>query len=78
MLKIKTSLQDDGDYREKDEFYINGERIGVGYYGGEREDNSKKRDYRWVAEIVQLVAERLGAEVEHERIHVTGEGFYED
>jgi len=76
-LTIRTViLEDYYDMREKDEFYLDGEKIGEGYYGGEPEDNSKGRDYRWVSEVIQKIAESLGAELELKQDRVNKEDFY--
>ena len=76
-LTIKTvTLRDDYDSRDKDEFYIDGEKIGEGYYGGEPEDNLRYRDYAWVPEIIEKIAKRLGADVETEQVQATEEDFY--
>lgn len=43
--------------------FVDGELIGGGGYGGEPEDNTHYRDYKWVQELVVELAKELGAEV---------------
>lgn len=43
---------------------IDGKLIGGGTYGGETEDNSRYRHYAWVEDLIEKLAEALGAEVE--------------
>lgn len=65
-LKILTLTKDDGDYREKDIFFIDGVKIAEGSYGGQPEDNSKGRDYSWVQDAVEKIAQELGASIERQ------------
>ncbi len=70
-LTIKTDHYDNGcSCGTRQAFYINGEKIGVGHYGGEPEDNSYNRDYSWVDSTIEAIAKKLGAEIEN--INVSG------
>jgi hypothetical protein len=44
--------------------FVDGQELPVwAQYGGEPEDNSRHRSYKWVEEALKQVAESLGAEV---------------
>ena len=65
------SITDSEDFEIEDvEVYIDGEKIGEGYYGGEPEDNMRSRTYKWVEPLLKTLAEKLGAEVEIQKIEV--------
>ena len=52
------------DWIEQTEVYVDGERLEEWCnYGGDPEDNSRNRDYRWVEPLLKKLAESLGAEV---------------
>lgn len=53
--------------------YKDGVEFFRGSYGGEPEDNTHYRDYKWVAGAVAAVAKALGAEVEQTATDVKGE-----
>ena len=42
---------------------VNGEVLSAETYGSEPEDNCRTREFRWVERVLQLVAERCGADV---------------
>lgn len=49
--------------------YVDGEQLPlVGYFGGEPEDNTRGRTYRWVDSLLSMLADRLGAEVEMAKV----------
>ena len=52
-----------GDF-ELTRIYVDDVLVGEGSYGGEPEDNSRSRDYRWVEGLLEDLATELGAEVE--------------
>ena len=66
-VTIKTIIRDGrDDWDDKDystEVYVDGIKIGQGFYGGEPEDNSYHRDYSWVEPLLIKLAGQLGAEV---------------
>ena len=65
LISIKSLIGErDYDTLEKREVYVDGEKIGEGYYGGEPEDNSRQRDYSWVENLLLELSKSLGAEVE--------------
>lgn len=51
---------------------IDGEVVDTASYGGEPEDNSEYRDYKWVKEMLALLARKLGASASIESIEVDG------
>ena len=53
-----------GDRKQDTSFFVDGEHIGSGSYGGEPEDNTRFRDYNWVEPLIAKIARRLGATVE--------------
>jgi hypothetical protein len=55
----------DGETWHETELLVDGELIGSGAYGGEPEDNSYWRDYKWVEPMIESLAKKLGGEVEH-------------
>jgi len=59
------SFNIDHDYYidERVEIYVDGARIGSGWYGGEPEDNTSFRTYSWVEVVIEALAEALGATV---------------
>jgi hypothetical protein len=54
---------------------VDGIKIGEGIYGGEPEDNARRRDYKWVEPLLKTLSEKLGAEVEiiHEKVETLWE-----
>ena len=51
---------------------VDGQVIDSGEFGGEPEDNCESRDYSWVKSMLVLLAKRLGADAEIERVEVDG------
>jgi hypothetical protein len=52
------------DLIEMTEVYVDGKSVEGWYtYGGQPEDNSRERNYRWVEPLLKELAERLGAKV---------------
>ncbi|HET9893176.1 MAG TPA: hypothetical protein VFQ42_22050 [Mycobacterium sp.] len=49
---------------------IDGAVVDTGEFGGEPEDNGECRDYKWVKEMLMLLAKRLGAEATLEVVEV--------
>lgn len=54
----------EGTYSQTVRITVNGVVVASGRYGGEPEDNTRTRDYRWVERAVSAVARALGADVE--------------
>jgi len=70
-VKIKSIYYYDKDSFEQYEttiVEIDGKEIGKGHYGGEPEDNTRGRDYKWVELLLEKIAKELGADVEIEKI----------
>ena len=69
-MRVKIRSLDGGKYSNwtGTEVLVDGVLIGQGSYGGEPEDNSRWRDYRWVEPLLKKLAEVLGASVEIERV----------
>lgn len=69
-VRIVTHIEEGGwgDDRVHQEFFVNGSKVGFGYYGGEPEDNSYYRDYGWVDDVIINIARELGADVIEETI----------
>lgn len=57
-----------GDHFDEIEVLVDGHSMGTGHFGGEPEDNTKYRDYRWVEPMLVKLANSLGAEVEFEDV----------
>lgn len=51
---------------------VDGEVIDTGQYGGEPEDNYEYRDYKWVKDMLILLARKLGATASIESVEVDG------
>jgi len=49
---------------ETTEVYVDGNKIGEGYFQGEPEDRLRCRDFDWVTPLLKTLAESLGAKVE--------------
>jgi hypothetical protein len=64
-VRIVTRIEEDNWYGEQvnQEFYVDGELVGTGWYGGEPEDNTWSRSYAWVDEVIAKIAVKLGADV---------------
>jgi hypothetical protein len=64
LLEVVTvEYEREWDYYERVKFFLDGEYVGSGRFGGEPEDNTRYRDYAWVDDIIKTIATRLGAEV---------------
>lgn len=66
VVELRFTEEEDlyGTYSYYPRVLVNGEPVsGQGTYGGEPEDNSRRRDYKWVEETLQKLAEKLGAVV---------------
>jgi hypothetical protein len=59
--------------RELTRVSVDGQELCTGSYGGEPEDNSRRRDYRWVEPLLQQLSARCGAEVELKHVKLTEE-----
>ena len=66
--QVLVSILDETNYHLTYSGYItlrlNGAVIAEGTFGGEPEDNSRHRDYKWVVEAMAALAEGLGADIE--------------
>lgn len=54
------------DWRESEclSIFVNEQLIACGNYGGEPEDNTRRRDYSWIEDALEMLAVSLGATVE--------------
>lgn len=66
MTKVQIKIVYSGEYGQyaSVDVLIDGQSVGHGSIGGEPEDNSIERDYKWIRPTIQSLAEKLGAEVE--------------
>lgn len=62
-LEYQTETTKFGDERTELVIFVDDKELCRGSYGGEPEDNSHYRDYSWVRDAIQTVAEALGANV---------------
>lgn len=58
----------DGDIQYQTHLYVDDKHVSMGEYGGEPEDNSIHRDYKWVEEMLEQLAMALGAKVERSNV----------
>lgn len=58
----RTECNDWRDFEEV-EVLVDGETVGIGWYGGEPEDNCRGRTYSWVEGLLVKLAKSLGADV---------------
>lgn len=72
-IRALARFNDGGEMREAVRVFVDGQPIGSGHYGGEPEDNSRRRDYGWVEDMFLTLASKLGAEVEHTYKELTEE-----
>ena len=62
-IKSRTLQTEYGDNRESTYVYVDDKLIGSGSYGGEPEDNSRRRDYGWVEDMLIKLALELTPDV---------------
>lgn len=66
--QVQVWIVDETNYRLTYSGYVtvclNGAVIAEGTFGGEPEDNSRHRDYKWVVKAMAALAEGLGADIE--------------
>lgn len=63
VVTMRIADSDDDNYSTI-KIELDGKQIADGWYGGEPEDNSRTRSYRWVQTAIRAVAESLGAKVQ--------------
>jgi len=65
MPKVDLIYETETSWNERTELVvkIDGVEVARGSYGGEPEDNTYYRDYSWVRDAIETVAQKLGAEV---------------
>lgn len=65
-VEIRIVREEDGwsGFRHRADVYVDGEFVTGGSYGGEPEDNTRWRDYKWVEESLRQLALSLGAAAE--------------
>ena len=65
VVKSYEWVQNGYEHREAVQVFVDGQSLGaVEFYGGEPEDNSRRRDYNWVEPLLLKLTEALGGEAE--------------